>query len=295
MLATSQYLVAVGPASKWNGSTILRGHVQDMMEAAKDALNAQARKGTGVELGFAAADDWLAAKLADPVLFKEVALAQSEEEYQELMRVMSEDGCQWAQVDTCAWGVDSGLVEDSGWGEALLLAYSPEGSIMMYVVEAPAVDDGVATREGFIAKLYWIEGPMVVRPVVGTPEKRRLFGGLEGKGQDDLSAVLEEKGKGRLPSRWAGELDETYLSEDEMDMGGVEPTIPAGSREERMCVGHCLARIAALEEMLGRVEGMVKMLVTLVGLASPTQRLEVEKPKGQMAQEWDVSIAKAWK
>ena len=40
VLATSQYLVAVGPASRWNGSTILRGHVQDMMGVAKDAQNA---------------------------------------------------------------------------------------------------------------------------------------------------------------------------------------------------------------------------------------------------------------
>ena len=96
VLATRQYLVAVGPASKWNGSTILRGHVQDMMAAAEAALNAQAREATGVELGFAAADDWLAAKLADPVLFKQVLLAQSAEEYHELMRLMSEDGCKWA-------------------------------------------------------------------------------------------------------------------------------------------------------------------------------------------------------
>ena len=80
VLATSQYVVAVGPAWKWNGSTILWGHVQDMMEAAGSALNAQAREATGVELGFAAADNWLAAKLADPVLFKQVLLAQSAEE-----------------------------------------------------------------------------------------------------------------------------------------------------------------------------------------------------------------------
>ena len=113
VLATSQYLVAVGPASKWNGSTILRVHVQDMMAAAESMLNAQAREATGVELGFAVADDWLAAKLADPVLFKRVLLAQSAEEYQELMRLMSEDGCKWAQVGTCHWEDDSGLVRDS--------------------------------------------------------------------------------------------------------------------------------------------------------------------------------------
>ena len=113
VLATSQYLVAVGPASKWNGSTILRGHVQDMMAAAESALNTHAREATGVELGFAAANDWLAAKLADPVLLKQVLLAQSGEVYQDLMRLMSEDGCKWVQVGTCDWGDDSGLVKDS--------------------------------------------------------------------------------------------------------------------------------------------------------------------------------------
>ena len=96
VLATSQYLVAVGPASQWNELTILRGHVQDMMAAAESVLNAQVRKATGVELGFEVADDWLAAKLADPVLFRQVLLAQSAEEFQELMRLMSEDGCKWA-------------------------------------------------------------------------------------------------------------------------------------------------------------------------------------------------------
>ena len=140
VLATGQYLVAIGPASKWNGSTILRSHVQDMMAAAESALNAQASEATGGELRSAAADDWLAAKLADPVLSKRVLLAQLAEEYQELMRLMSEDGCKWAQVGTCNWGDDSGLVKDSAWGEALLLAYSPEGSIMSDVVEAPPVD-----------------------------------------------------------------------------------------------------------------------------------------------------------
>ena len=154
--------MAVGPASKWNGSTILRGHVQDMMVAAESALNVQAREATGVELGFAAADDWLAAKLADPVLFKQVLLAQSAEEYQELMRLMSEDGYKWAQVGTCDWGDDSGLGKDSAGGEALLLAYSPEGSIMSDVMEAPAMGSKTKGGEGFTVKLHGIEGQMVM-------------------------------------------------------------------------------------------------------------------------------------
>ena len=67
----------------------------------------------------------------------------------------------------------------------------------------------------------------------------------------------------------------------------------AGSAGDRMCEGHCLARIAALEATLDRVKGMVKMLVALGRLASPAERLEVEKCKGRMERELDVSIAKA--
>ena len=120
-----------------------------------------------------------------------------------------------------------------------------------------------------------------------------MFEGLEGRGQDDLSAVLGEKGKGKMPSRWAGELDEVGFSDDEMDVGDVEPMMANGAGEDRVCGGHCLARIAALEETLGRVEEMLKMLVALGGLTGPTERLEVEKCKGRMAREWDVSVAKA--
>ena len=96
-----------------------------------------------------------------------------------------------------------------------------------------------------------------------------------------------------MPSRWAGELDEIDFSDDEMDVGDVEPPEATGVGEDRVCGGRCLARIAALEETLGRVEGMVKMLVALGGLASPAERLEVEKRKGRMAREGDISVAKA--
>lgn len=247
-----------------------------------------------MELGFAAADDWLAAKLANPALFKQVLLAQAVEEYEELMRLMSEDGCLWVQVGTSDWGEDSGLVTDSAGGEALLLVYAPEGSIMWDVEEAPAVDGSVGGGEGFTAKLHGIEGPVVVRPVVGTSAERRLFEGLKGEGQDDLSEELGgEKGKGRLPSRWAGEVDMDDVSEDGMQVGDGEPLPAAGSRGVRVCSGLCLDRIAASEETLSRVEGMVKMLVALGGLANPVEWLEVEKRKGRMAKEWDVSIAKA--
>ena len=164
---------------------------------------------------------------------------------------------------------------------------------MSDVMEAPAVGDKMGVGERFTAKLHGIEGPMVVLPAVGTFGGCRLFECLEGKGQDDLSAVLGEKGQGRMPSRWAGELDEIDFSDDEMDVGDVEPPVATGAGEDRVCGGRCLARIAPLEKTLGRVEGMVKMLVALGGLASPAERLEVEKRKGRMAREWDISVAKA--
>ena len=98
------------------------------------------------------------------------------------MRLMSEDGCKWAQVGTCDWGVDSALVKDGAWDEVLLLVYSPEGSIMSDVVEAPAVVDKAEGGEGFTARLHGIEGRMVVRPAVETSGGRKLFEGLEGRG-----------------------------------------------------------------------------------------------------------------
>ena len=105
--------------------------------------------------------------------------------------------------------------------------------------------------------------------------------------------MLGDEGKLGLPSRWAGELDEIDFSDDEMDVVDVEPSMATGTGEDRVCGGHCLATIATLEETLGRVEGMVKMIVALGGLESPTEWLEVEKRKRRMAREWDVSVAKA--
>lgn len=68
------------------------------MAAARDVVDKRARDATGVGLGLTAADEWLAAKLADAALVKRVLLAESQDEYLELMRVMSEDGCMWVQV-----------------------------------------------------------------------------------------------------------------------------------------------------------------------------------------------------
>ena len=86
-------LVAVGPASEWDGSAVLRGHVENMMRAAGEALEAGVVAATGVGLSFAASDEWLAAKLAGPALMKCVLLAQTVQEYQGLVRLMEADDC----------------------------------------------------------------------------------------------------------------------------------------------------------------------------------------------------------
>ena len=294
-LVSGSALVAVGPASKWDGSGVLRGHMEDMMSAVGAALNTQAREVTGVELGFAAADQWLAAELVDSALKRRVLLAQSAEEYQELMRLMSEDECKWVQVGTYDWGEDSGLVRDSAWGGALLLAYSPEGSVMSDVVEAPASGGASGDDMVFVAKLNGIEGPVVVRPEAGVPVRRRLFEGLRGSKVDDMEAVLGKDEKGKTPLKWAGVLDQDDEINigDDTDMENVIPPLMSKSRGGRACDGECLDRISELERTLGRVEGMVKMLVALGELAGPKEWLEVEKRKGRMAREWDESIARA--
>ena len=69
-LVSGTQLVAVGPASRWNGSMVLREHVEDLMRAAGEVLEARVVAATGVELRFATRDSWLAATLADPALAK---------------------------------------------------------------------------------------------------------------------------------------------------------------------------------------------------------------------------------
>ena len=77
-------LVAVGPTSKWNHSAILYRHVEDLMRAAKEVLEARVVAAAGVGLRFAAGYEWLAARLADPALEQQVLLAQAAVEYREL-------------------------------------------------------------------------------------------------------------------------------------------------------------------------------------------------------------------
>ena len=73
-LVSGGQLVAVGPASRWNGWTVLCGHVEDLMRATGTALEAHVVAATGVGMSFAAGDDWLAARVTYPALVKNVLL-----------------------------------------------------------------------------------------------------------------------------------------------------------------------------------------------------------------------------
>lgn len=147
------YLVAVGPASRWDGSTVLRGHPEDLKPAARDALEAQVVSATGVGLGFAAMDEWLAAWLTDPALVKQVLLVQTAGEYQGVVGLMAAEDCVWVQIGKDDWAVDGSLVEAGAWGEALPLVHSLDGSFMSDVEEALArvvgslAEDGMGTSQ----------------------------------------------------------------------------------------------------------------------------------------------------
>ena len=128
------------------------------------------------------------------------------------------------------------------------------------------------------------------------PTGRKLFAGLANGRGDNLYEVL--KGKGWLPLTWADMQDhDTGVNGDEMDLtdellSDVGSEV-VGGRVGRRCDRGCSGRIAALKETLERVELRVKMLVALGGLAGPGERLAVEQHRGQMAKEWDASVARA--
>ena len=146
-----------------------------------------------------------------------------------------------------------------------------------------------------MAKRHGSEDLVMLRRELEIPTGRKWLAGLVNRRGDDLDEVL--KGKGRLPLKWADILDDTGVDWDEMDLGddvlseGWSEVV--GGKVGRWCDGGCSEGIAALEESLGRVESMMKMLVALGGLASPEKRLTVEEHRGQVAKEWDTSVTKA--
>lgn len=156
---------------------------------------------------------------------------------------------------------------------------------MSDVEEAPASEVVAPAGDGLVVKLHGIERMVVVRKAGDMPVGRRLFEGLEGGEGDDLDAALGAKGK--LPWKWADLLSEQGGDIDDMDLGSDDKTEDGlngvGNQAGGGCGGGCFSRIAALEEAIGRVERMVKMLVAANGLVCPQERLRVEKHKGRMA------------
>ena len=61
---------------------------------------------TGVVCGLAAADEWLAARVGNPALIKRAVVGEMEEEYKELVELMSAVGCMWVQEGRCDWAAD---------------------------------------------------------------------------------------------------------------------------------------------------------------------------------------------
>lgn len=91
-------LVAVEPASRRHGSTVLCRNVEELICEAREALEVRVVAATGVGLEFATGDVWLAANLADPARVKQVLLAQTAEQYQGLVHLMEAGEFIWVQV-----------------------------------------------------------------------------------------------------------------------------------------------------------------------------------------------------
>ena len=237
---------AVGPASGWNGSTVLRGHLESLMRVAVEALEVPAVAATGFGLRFAAGDDWLAARLANPALVRWVLLASTVEEYYELLCLMEGDDCVWVQVGKDDWAADQDLAEASAWGEALGLMHPAASSVMLDVEDAPARVLSTPQDDRMDARVYGMRNGLSVRRVVGILPATVFFAGVAGVGKYDLDEVLG--GKGKLISKWANSIDDATdvghsmeVSED--DVSSVEEHLELAGH----CDGPCGEKIDTLE------------------------------------------------
>ena len=262
------------------------------MCAAGAALEACAIAATGVSMRFAAGDDWLAVKLNDSALVKHVLLAQTVEEYHELVRLMEGDDSIWVQVGEDDWAADQDLAEAGAWGEALRLTHSPAGGVMSDVEEAPAWVVTTPRGDRMDARVHGMGDGLSMRSAVGEIPARVLFAGTARVGQDDLDKVLG--GKGKLTSKWADSLDDVDNLGNDMDVS-KDDAILVGEHLGRLgrCDGTCRKKFDAIEATLDRVAKMVEMLGAAGGLATPATRLVVEKHEGKMAREWDESVSQA--
>ena len=287
LLVTGGTLVEVGPAQKWNGGKVLHGEIEELMAQAGIALESLVRTATGVVCGLAAADEWLAARVDDPVLIKRVVVGEMEEEYKELAELMSAIGCMWVQEGRCDWAADGD--DGAPFAEAtrapVRLRYRPDDSDMSDVEEALAVKKGFELGHVCVGDL--LGNPHGKRVGKVTKEvasdiylsAKRLFGDGRVVGGDDLDEALG-KGKGGEPVGLEDEISEMSVDDDSVD--GDETPFVTG-RGGASCAGGCGSRMEAIEKSLGRMEAMLGMLMAVNGLASPDGRLAAERRKGRMA------------
>ena len=208
--------MAVVPTLGWDGSTVLCGHVEDLMCAAGEALEARAVAATGVGLRFAARNAWLAARLGNPALIKRVLWARTAEEQHGLVHLMEADDWVWVQVGEDDWAADRYLAEAGVSGEALQLMHSAAASVMSDVEEVLARVVSTPRGDRIDARVDGMGNGLSMCRTVRTLLARVLFAGAAGVGRDDLDEVLE--GKGKLPSRWADSLDDLNVVEDSMEV-----------------------------------------------------------------------------
>ena len=102
---------------------------------------------------------------------------------------------------------------------------------------------------------------------------KRLFGDGTVIGGDDLDEALWT-GKGKKPVVLGDEISEMSVDDDSVD-GDDAPFLTRSGGTS--CAGGCGPSMEAIEKSLGRLEAMLGMLMAVSGLASPDERLAVEK------------------
>ena len=250
------------------------------MRAAGAALEARAVAATGVGMRFATGDDWRVARLTNPALVKRVLLAQTVEEYHELVHFMEGDEYVWVQVGEDDWAADQDLAEAAAWGEALPLTHSPAGSVISDVEEASGLVVSTPRGDRMDARLHGIGNGLIVHRAGGVIPAGVLFAGATRVGQDELDEVLVDKGK--LTSKWADSLDDPDNVGDDMEVSEDDAS-SVGERLVRLrrCDGTCREKFKAIEATLGRVAKMVEILLRLGGWRAQLRNWRLRNVKGR--------------
>ena len=187
----------------------------------------------------------------------------------------------WVQEGRCDWAAD----DDDGapFAEAtrapVWIGYKPDDSDMSNVEEAPAGKKGFESGHVCVGDL--LGNPLGRRVGRVTKEvasniylsAKRLFGDGQVVGGDDLDKALW-RGKGKEPVVLGDEISEMSVEDDSVD--GDDAPFLTGSGGASSA-GGCGPSMEAIEKSLGRMEAMLGMLIAVSGLASPDERLAVEK------------------